>query len=68
MVNIHLDMTNKTSRNLFVMLKAEKMHSSSVLPGPAGSWAAGLGKRDRAEGGREGGKYIFILPRLGEVG
>ena len=61
MINILIDMTKEISSNLFVMLKTEKTHSSSVLPdpagslpGPAGSWAAGLGKRDRAEGGRDG--------------
>lgn len=75
MINILIDMTKETSSNLFVMLKTEKTHSSSVLPdpagslpGPAGSWAAGLGKRDRAEGGRGEGSIFYILHRLGEVG
>ena len=68
MINILIDMTKETSSNLFVMLKTEKTHSSSVLPDPAGSWAAGLGKRDRAEGGRGEGSIFYILHRLGEVG
>ena len=68
MINIHLDMTYKTSSDLFVMLKAEKTHSFSALPGAAGSWAAGLGQRDRAEGaegGRERGSIFFYTPPAG---